>query len=231
MIQFQDSVEKHGSSRTESLDRFKDIKSMESSSPEKIRDFWDSLFGKRDTYVPDENENLFAEVFGRSSDEFHFDFDMGQKLSEGLEDFNDDKWSRMTEAEQIKTIKDFSSALSEKLGLVSPPTIAFFNGPRDSCGAYNPGTNGITINRALFDDPAEIVDTIAHETWHAYQHQRANILENKHDYLYKLNFDNYISPTSLGDGKYLFFTDYQEQLVEAEARAFASLFREGVVLL
>ena len=79
--------------------------------------------------------------------------------------------------------------------------------------------------------PAEIVDTIAHETWHAYQHQRANILENKHDYLYKLNFDNYISPTSLGDGKCLFFTDYQEQLVEAEARAFASLFREGVVLL
>lgn len=62
MIQFQGGVEKHGSTRLESLDNFKDIKSMESSSPEKIRDFWDSLFEKRDTYVPDENENLFAEV-------------------------------------------------------------------------------------------------------------------------------------------------------------------------
>ena len=159
MIQFQGGVEKHGSTRLESLDNFKDIKSMESSLPEKIRDFWDSLFEKRDTYVPDENENLFAEVFGRSSDAFHFDFDMGQKLRDGLEDFNDVKWGRLTEAEQIKTIKDFSSALSERLSLVNPPTIAFFNGPRDSCGAYNPGTNGITINRALFDDPAEIVDT------------------------------------------------------------------------
>lgn len=41
MIQFQGGVEKHGSTRLESLDNFKDIKSMESSSPEKIRDFWD----------------------------------------------------------------------------------------------------------------------------------------------------------------------------------------------
>lgn len=39
MIQFQDGVEKHGSTRMESLDRFKDIKSMESSSSEKTRDF------------------------------------------------------------------------------------------------------------------------------------------------------------------------------------------------
>lgn len=99
---------------------------MESSSPEKILDFWDSLFEKRDTYVPDENENLFAEVFGRSSDEFHFDFDMGQKLRDGLEDFNDVKWGRLTEAEQIKTVKDFSSALSERLGFGKPADDCIF---------------------------------------------------------------------------------------------------------
>ena len=48
--------------------------------------------------------------------------------------------------------------------------------------------------------------------------------ETWQDTLYKLNFENYISPISLADGKYLFFTDYQDQLVEAEARAFANIF-------
>lgn len=228
MILFQDGREKQDATSSKSLDGFKDIKSVESPSAEKLREFWDGIFGKKDTYTPDINENLFPEVFGRSSDEFHFDFDMGKILRECLEKFNADRWSKMSESEQTNTIKEFSAELSKKLGLLNPPTVSFFDGPKDSCGAYNPGTNVITINRALFDEPAEVVDTIAHETWHSYQHQRAKILENKQDYLYKLNFANYISPTSLGDGKYLFFTDYQEQLVEAEARAFANIFREGV---
>lgn len=116
------------------------------------------------------------------------------------------------------------------MGLQNPPVVEFFDGPQDSCGAYNFATNTISINRALFDDPAEVVDTVAHETWHAYQHQRANMMETKQDYLYKLNFDNYLSPITLGDGKYLLFTDYQEQLVEAEARAFASIFREEIAV-
>ena len=230
MIQFQDGGENQDASLSHNFDGFKEIKSVESPSVERLRDFWDKVFGEKDTYVPDKGENLFPEVFGHSSDEFHFDFDMGQKLRETLEKFDKGKWSQMTEIEQIKSINDFSSALSDKLGLINPPTVSFFYGPKDSCGAYNVGTNIITINQALLDDPVEVVDTIAHETWHAYQHQRARTLENKHDYLYKLNFENYISPTSLGDGKYLFFTDYQEQLVEAEARAFAAIFREKVGL-
>ena len=125
-------------------------------------------------------------------------------------------------------VNEFSILLAEKLNIKNPPEVQFFSGPLDSCGSYNPNTNVISINRELFIDPGEIVDTIAHETWHAYQHQRALALENKQDLLYKLNFENYISPVPLGDGKYLFFPDYQDQLVEAEARAFASLFRGEV---
>ena len=228
MILFQDYSEKQDTVPSKNLDAFKDIRAVESTSTEKQRDFWDGFFGKRDVYVPDQNTNYFPEIFGRNSDEFHFDFEMGQKIHESLWRFNADKWSNMVESEQVETITKFSTALSEKIGLLNLPTVTFFTGPKESCGAYNSETNVITINRALFDDPTEVVDTIAHETWHAYQHQRASILENKHDYLYKLNFDNYISPTPLGDGKYLFFTDYQEQLVEAEARAFANIFREEV---
>lgn len=228
MILFQDNKEKRGDSPSDTLNSFKDIKSVDSLSADKVRGFWDKLFGKKETYKPDENDNYFSEVFGRTSDEFQFDFEMGLELCNGLEKFNYARWGILSERERITTIKDFASSLSEKLGLENPPRIEFFTGPRDSCGAYNLGTNTITLNRTLLYDPVEAVDTIAHETWHAYQHQRASAMETRQDYLYKLNFDNYVSPVPLGDGKYLFFPDYQEQLVEAEARAFASIFREEV---
>jgi len=228
MILFQDNKEKQGDSPSDTLNSFKDIKSVDSLSADKVRGFWDKLFGKKETYKPDENDNYFSEVFGRTSDEFQFDFEMGLELRNGLEKFNYARWGILSERERITTIKDFASSLSEKLGLENPPRIEFFTGPQDSCGAYNFGTNTITLNRTLLYDPVEAVDTIAHETWHAYQHQRASAMETRQDYLYKLNFDNYVSPVPLGDGKYLFFPDYQEQLVEAEARAFASIFREEV---
>ena len=98
------------------------------------------------------------------------------------------------------------------------------DGQNGACGAFVPEENKIEINRTILTDPKEVVDTIAHEMRHAYQHQRAEMLETWQDFLYRLNFENYISPVSLADGKYLFFTDYQDQLVEAEARAFANIF-------
>lgn len=41
--------------------------------------------------------------------------------------------------------------------------------------------------------------------------------------LYAINFLNYIEPILIGD-KYVDFNEYQNQLLEAEARAFAKNF-------
>ena len=76
MILFQDNKEKRGDSPSDTLNSFKDIKSVDSLSADKVRGFWDKLFGKKETYKPDENDNYFSEVFGRTSDEFQFDFEM-----------------------------------------------------------------------------------------------------------------------------------------------------------
>lgn len=230
MILFQDNTEKTEMATAPSLDSFKGIKAAESPYTEKVRDFWDKLFERKDTYTPDENENLLPEIFGRSSDEFKFDFTINQELRDYLDKFAPQRWEQLSIDDKLQNINEFSETLADKLNLKEPPAIFLFPGPEGSYGAYNPTTNTVTINHSLLSDPVELVDTIAHETWHAYQHQRANMMENKQDYLYKLNFSNYISPQALGDGKYLFFPDYQEQLVEAEARAFASIFREGVVI-
>lgn len=52
-----------------------------------------------------------------------------------------------------------------------------------------PGKNKVEINRSTMDDPQEVVDTVAHELRHAYQHQRAGLQETWQDMLYKINFE------------------------------------------
>jgi hypothetical protein len=51
------------------------------------------------------------------------------------------------------------------------------------------------------------------------------------DLLYAVNLDPdyYILPVALPDGKWLFFTDYYDQLVEAEARAYANVYAKEEV--
>lgn len=80
------------------------------------------------------------------------------------------------------------------------------------------------LNKALLKDPVELVDTVAHEMRHAYQNLRAENPQSINDLKYKYNYDNYVSPIRLSIGKYLLFNEYQDQFVEAEARAFAKLF-------
>ena len=184
------------------------------------------MFSQRqDTYFPDamDYEGLLCDVFGRDESEFRFDFETA-RLSEIIDEFKSDVWVVMPENERINVIQEFVASLSNQLGLEDIPALEFYEGDWGSYGAYNPMNQSISINTRYFDDPKELVNTLAHEVRHAYQHQRAEILETRDDWLYKCNFDNYVSPQELPNGAYLFFTDYQDQYVEAEVRAFAGLF-------
>lgn len=75
-----------------------------------------------------------------------------------------------------------------------------------------------SFSHMLYDNN-EAADTIAHELWHAYQHERAMNPQSAKDYQYQYGFENYIRPDDD-------FTAYQDQLVEAEARAFAQQFKD-----
>ena len=66
------------------------------------------------------------------------------------------------------------------------------------------------------------------ETYEQCVEYRAGLLETREDALYRVNLDNYISPIPLLGGGWLFFTDYQDQYVEVDARAFANLFTEAM---
>ena len=232
MIRFQDTAEKKDASHSLSSAAFRDIKSKGTISNEEALSFLEKLFSVdpegREVHLADE-EDLLTEIFGRYEDEFVFDFEIDDEIQAVIDRFSASKWGELPEDKRIEAISDLSSVISKRLGVDKVPEIRFYGGRDNSCGAYLPGENIIEINRNTISDPKEIVDTVAHEMRHAYQHQRAALQETHMDTLYKVNFENYIAPIPLADGKYMFFTDYQDQLVEAEARAFANLFtrKEG----
>ena len=228
MIKFGDvSSELHNNS-PEDTNAYKEIKPQEALSKEAADDYWDNLF-ENEIETPEFDELLFS-VFDRSEDEFDFDFEVSDDIIELLQKIKGSEWAYLDDAEKADTIEALSDKISELLGLRERPDISYYDADKN-CGVYNHATHSIELNRSLLNDPGELIDTIAHELRHAYQHQKAMAPESELDLLYRVNFDNYISPLPLGDGKFLFFTDYQDQLVEVEARAFAKQFSKMEVAI
>ena len=118
--------------------------------------------------------------------------------------------------------------VGKELGIEKIPEVTITNDGDNAYGYYDQNKNLISINEKYTNNPVEVVNTIAHELRHAYQHYRAEVLESWGDALFKVNYDNYISPMQLSNGGWLFFTDYQDQYVEVDARAFAKIFTEAM---
>lgn len=194
-------------------------------STEEARGFWDSRFADSNQGEDLETcDDAWGEIFGRDEADFVIDFEIDEEISSLLDRFDPLQWDKLADEERIDTIQQFVELLAGRLDLATVPNVALFIGPPALLGEYSHSDNCVELNTMLIDRPDLLRTVIPHEMRHAYQHQRADSPKTRQDYLYRLNVDNYISPVSLPDGKYLFYTDYQDQLVEAEARAFASLF-------
>lgn len=230
MIKFGDVSSELQKNSLEDTNAYKEIKPQEALSKGMADDYWDNLF-ENEIETPEFDDELLFSVFDRSEDEFDFDFEIGDDIIELLQKIKGSEWAYLDDAEKADTIEALSDKISEMLGLKERPDISYYDADKNDCGVYNQATHSVELNRSLLNDPDELIDTIAHELRHAYQHQKAMIPESELDLLYRVNFDNYISPLPLGDGKFLFFTDYQDQLVEVEARAFAKQFSKMEVAI
>jgi hypothetical protein len=159
-------------------------------------------------------------------DEYDFDgkdFNQNSELLNNMLDgFNENNWGNMELEGQKEQINGLFDYVNDVLNLENPPTIEYYNeAEQGNFGGYNPATNTLSINEYMLYDSNEAADTVAHELWHAYQHERASDPQSPKDLLYQVGFDNYIRP---GDD----FDAYQSQLVEAEARAFADQFKGAI---
>lgn len=228
MIHFAEKFTTQESLELPSSETFKEIKPILFASTEEAKDFWDKVFDKRETATNDlklSEEEIISEIYDRDENEFQFDFDTNTpEISGVLKPFEQSNWDELSEAKKAIAIDNLVGMLSEKLNLSEKPLIEYYEAEKNECGCYIGGKNTMRINKNILDIPGEVVDTIAHELRHAYQYKRAIIGETYMDMLYGYNFLNYIEPKQI-DKKYVNFTDYQNQLVEAEARAFAKLFK------
>ncbi len=228
MIKFGEVSSELQKNNLDVINAYKEIKPQESLSKESADDYWNDIF---DSEVDETETDLLLEVFDRSEDEFEFDIEISDDIIEMIQRIVGIEWSHLDDREKEDIIESLSEEISDLLELENPPSIFYYDADENDCGAYNQDDNSIELNRTLLLNPSELIDTIAHELRHAYQYQKALNPESLLDTLYRINFENYISPICLSDGRFLFFTDYYNQLIEVEARAFAKQFTKMEVAI
>lgn len=181
----------------------------ESEQLEEIIDYEDILRGIEEESLRQGFENIDIEA-----DE--------ERLSESLSDFQEENWENLSLEEQKAVMENLADYVKEIINLDNPPEIEYYNREKmGEYGGYNPETNILRINEYMLYNAEEAADTIAHELWHAHQHECAENPQSALDYQYLYNFENYI-PSDMGQDA------YESQLVEAEARAFAEQFKERI---
>lgn len=226
MIRFADRMDRTESAELPDLSNYREIKPILKISDEKVQSFWDEVF-EEDGLVEDfcfTEDEIIKEVFERYEEDFEFDFDVSDdSIQEVLSKFDEENWNSFDESEKLKIIDEFKNLLCEKLNIEYKPTISLFEDEKNHCGAFNHQANTLELNRNILDNPQQVVNTVAHEVRHSYQFERACIGETRMDALYAINYLNYVKPIQI-DGKYVNFNEYQNQLIEAEARAFAKKF-------
>lgn len=215
--------------KTDVSKAYLNIKPVENMSDQETADFIDREFKKaHDEAEIDTYDKLLSEVFNKSEEEINVDFSLEDRIISIIEKFKVGNWNSLDISEQRVAIKELVSTVGKELGIDKIPNLLISENEDDAYGFYDPEKNIVMLNKKYFDNPSELVNTIAHELRHAYQHMRAEILATWEDALYKVNYENYISPYLLPAGGWLFFTDYMNQYVEVDARAFANKFTEAM---
>ena len=215
--------------KTESVEipenKFAEI-TADRTSIEETKTFWNRVFYGESDEVSE--ESLWDEIM--YCDELDFDFSdvVTDDTKEVLELFNSDNWENLDVDERYELITELVDSIGQGLGLENIPEIELVDREDNCSGYYSERGNYIGINVNYWDDYEDIVDTVAHETRHAYQRFRADKLENHQDEIYKFNFDHYISTDYDTEGNCIHFKEYYEQYIEAEARAYAKEFAAEV---
>ena len=196
------------------------------TSIEDTKTYWNRVFYGESNEVNE--ESLWDEIMYRDEADFDFPDVVTDDTKEILEQFNGNNWEKLDIDERYELITKLVDSIGQGLGLENIPEIELVDREDNCSGYYSERGNYIGINVKYWDDYKDIVDTIAHETRHAYQRFRADKLENYQDEVYKFNFDHYISTDYDADGNCIHFKEYYEQYIEAEARAYAKAFAAEV---
>ena len=146
--------------------------------------------------------------------------DISSETRENLGAFEQNNWDNLSQVEKEQAVEILRDSIAEDLQLENKPNIAYYNNedPGDH-GGYAASNNTIYINRFNMGDAAETADTVAHESRHCWQHERADNPQTEQDQQFKENFDDYTRPEDN-------FEEYLNQPVEQDARDYAEQVRD-----
>lgn len=193
------------------------LEEIEEKTPELVEDDYDDFLdcGK------ETDEQYDAETVGVAETDYFMD-EINE--SEVLAPFRQENWEQMTVKEQRQAVEKLADYHAAILGVGDKPGIVYYRVENTGdFGMYSAEQNEIYINEYNMYDAEKTADTISHEYRHKYQHERAEKLETEQDLAFQEGFDNYIRPEDDYQG-------YKEQLVEADARAYAQAIKEKIAL-
>ena len=143
------------------------------------------------------------------------DMPISDETRENLKDFEQENWDNLSQVEKEEAVEKLRDSIAEDLQLENKPEVAYYNHEdAGDFGGYAASNNTIYINRYTMGDAAETADTVAHESRHCWQHERAENPQTEQDYVLKENLEHYISPDED-------FEAYLDQMVEQDAREYA----------
>lgn len=142
-----------------------------------------------------------------------------EQVDDVLTNFQPGNWDSGSMETKENNVEDLTSVLSEGMQLENHPNVVFYEELSSTMGYSN--ENEIGFNRLHMDDPIEAADTVAHELRHHWQTELAADPDNELGQAFQHNFDNYIRPE---DDYY----GYENQLVEVDARSFASGVKDRI---
>lgn len=149
--------------------------------------------------------------------------DISNEVKDSLENFNQERWERMSPEEQKEAITELRDCVATDLELDNKPEVKFYDVPDSTdFDGYSAKENAIYINEYNMGDARETADTIAHESRHCWQHE---LVEKNPDSpeskMFAENFDDYIKPQDD-------YVEYRNQPVVSDAREYASSITENI---
>ena len=141
-----------------------------------------------------------------------------------------DVWRELDLGQRLEVLQIVSEMECANWG-IPQVKICALSMSEETLGAYEHGTQTVmlSLEHLAFDEPEDILDTLCHEVYHAYQHRLVDLYNSLNaperelalfrdvsDYAYE--FDHYISGSDEGQT----FESYINQKCEADSYAYAS---------
>lgn len=144
-----------------------------------------------------------------------------------ISQLDENAWSSLSTEEKLNTLQTVANIEAYYLGLPHELNVTLGSLSESTLACYDDRTHMITLNIDHFDSDSasEVLDSVCHEAFHAYQHRLCDVYDNTDDEYkglmtfydiqhYKQEFSNYVN----GKDNAL---EYYFQWCEIDARAYA----------